>query len=102
MTTKETTGINFHFDPLCPLAWRAALWIREVRKVRPLNVTWRFFSLEVVNRKEASHLIFRRMVAGLRSAHWRFHVVKVATMQRNGCIWLWGQRNMGAGRALNK
>lgn len=57
MTTKETTtrtptSINFHFDPLCPLAWRAALWIREVRKVRPVDVTWRFFSLEVVNRKE--------------------------------------------------
>src|SRR5260370_24582334 len=55
MTTKETstpTSIDFHFDPSCPLAWRTALWIREVRKVRPVDVTWRFFSLEVVNRKE--------------------------------------------------
>jgi 2-hydroxychromene-2-carboxylate isomerase len=53
---KETTSptrINFHFDPACPLAWRTALWIREARKVRPVDVTWRFFSLEVVNRKEA-------------------------------------------------
>lgn len=45
-------SINFHFDPLCPLAWRTALWVREARKVRPADVTWRFFSLEVVNRKE--------------------------------------------------
>jgi len=55
MTTKETstpTSIDFHFDPGCPLAWRTALWIREVRKVRPVDVTWRFFSLEVINRKE--------------------------------------------------
>jgi 2-hydroxychromene-2-carboxylate isomerase len=55
MTTKETstpTSINFHFDPSCPLAWRTALWIREVRKVRPVDVIWRFFSLEVINRKE--------------------------------------------------
>src|SRR5712691_6956553 len=55
MTAKETTpptSVNFHFDPLCPLAWRTALWIREVRKVRPVDVTWRFFSLEVINRKE--------------------------------------------------
>src|SRR5207248_11294909 len=55
MTTKETstpTSIDFHFDPLCPLAWRTALWVREVRKVRPVDVTWRFFSLEAVNRKE--------------------------------------------------
>jgi 2-hydroxychromene-2-carboxylate isomerase len=54
-TLKETTtptSINFHFDPLCPLAWRTFLWIREARKVRPISITWRFFSLEVVNRKE--------------------------------------------------
>jgi 2-hydroxychromene-2-carboxylate isomerase len=51
-TTRTPTSINFHFDPLCPLAWRTALWIREVRKVRPVDITWRFFSLEVVNRKE--------------------------------------------------
>jgi len=44
--------IHFHFDPLCPLAWRTALWVREVRTVRPLEITWRFFSLEVINRKE--------------------------------------------------
>jgi 2-hydroxychromene-2-carboxylate isomerase len=58
MTTKETstptTSINFHFDPACPLAWRTALWIREVRKVRSVDVTWRLFSLEVVNRKEGT------------------------------------------------
>src|SRR5918912_750331 len=55
MTTRGTTSpvsINFHFDPACPLAWRTALWVREARKVRPVDITWRFFSLEVVNRKE--------------------------------------------------
>jgi predicted DsbA family dithiol-disulfide isomerase len=46
------TSINFHFDPLCPLAWRTALWVREVREVRPVDIHWRLFSLEVVNRKE--------------------------------------------------
>src|SRR2546421_248226 len=55
MSIKEATQpvtFNFHFDPLCPLAWRTALWIREARQVRPVNVIWRLFSLEVVNRKE--------------------------------------------------
>lgn len=55
MTQTETTpptSINFHFDPLCPLAWRTFLWIREARQVRPIDIIWRFFSLEVVNRKE--------------------------------------------------
>jgi len=48
------TKIYFHFDPTCPLAWRTALWIREARNVRPVDVTWRFFSLEVINRKEGT------------------------------------------------
>lgn len=48
-TTPVT--INFHFDPLCPLAWRTALWAREARKVRSIEVRWRLFSLEVVNRQ---------------------------------------------------
>jgi predicted DsbA family dithiol-disulfide isomerase len=50
--TAAPAKISFHFDPLCPLAWRTALWIREARNVRPIDVTWRFFSLEVINRKE--------------------------------------------------
>ncbi|HEX4208440.1 MAG TPA: DsbA family protein [Ktedonobacteraceae bacterium] len=45
-------SVNFHFDPLCPYAWRTALWIREARNVRPINVHWRLFSLEIINRKE--------------------------------------------------
>ena len=54
MAIQEATtpiSIDFHFDPACPLAWRTFLWIREARTVRPINITWRFFSLEVVNRK---------------------------------------------------
>lgn len=55
MAIKDTTTpvtINFHFDPLCPLAWRTALWVKEARNVRPVTINWRLFSLEVVNRKE--------------------------------------------------
>ena len=55
MSTKEVrtpVSINFHFDPLCPLAWRTALWVREARNLRPVDIQWRLFSLEVVNRKE--------------------------------------------------
>ncbi len=57
MTMHDTTAqstINFHFDPLCPLAWRTALWIREVRGQRPVEVKWRLFSLEIINRKEGT------------------------------------------------
>lgn len=51
---KAAAKIHFHFDPTCPLAWRTALWIREARSVRPIEVNWRFFSLEVINRKEGA------------------------------------------------
>jgi predicted DsbA family dithiol-disulfide isomerase len=57
MTLQQATNpvrIDFHFDPLCPLAWRTALWIREARALRPIDVRWRLFSLEVVNRKEGT------------------------------------------------
>jgi len=57
MSLKEASTpatINFHVDPLCPLAWRTALWIREARNVRPVDIHWRLFSLEVVNRKEGT------------------------------------------------
>ncbi len=54
MTSTSTipAHINVHVDPTCPLAWRTALWLREVRSVRPLDITWRLFSLETINRKE--------------------------------------------------
>jgi predicted DsbA family dithiol-disulfide isomerase len=57
MSIKEVTTpekINFHFDPRCPLAWRTALWVRKAREVRPVQVEWRLFSLEIVNRKEGA------------------------------------------------
>lgn len=52
--SETPVTINFHFDPQCPLAWRTALWVREVRGVRPVQVQWKFFSLEIVNRKEGT------------------------------------------------
>lgn len=44
-----TERVRFHFDPLCPWAWQGSRWIREVEKVRDVEVEWRLFSLELVN-----------------------------------------------------
>lgn len=41
--------IRFHFDPACPWAYQGSKWIREVRKVRDIEVEWRLFSLTLVN-----------------------------------------------------
>lgn len=44
--------IDFFFDPMCPWAYQTSLWIREVRRLTGLEIHWRFFSLEEINRSE--------------------------------------------------
>jgi len=45
-------SVDFHFDLMCPYAYQTSLWIREVRRLTGLEINWRFFSLEEVNRVE--------------------------------------------------
>ena len=45
-------AVDFHFDVMCPYAYQTAKWIRSVRDEIDLDITWRFFSLEEVNRIE--------------------------------------------------
>jgi 2-hydroxychromene-2-carboxylate isomerase len=44
--------VDFHFDVMCPFAYQTSRWIREVRDLTGLQVNWRFFSLEEINRAE--------------------------------------------------
>lgn len=66
--------VDFYFDPMCPFAHRTAEWIREVRDRTGLRVTWRFFSLEEVNRAEGGKHPWEREIAygwtPLRIAAW--------------------------------
>jgi len=50
LATEPARSVNFYFDPMCPFAYQASLWIRDVREQTGLVVNWRFFSLEEVNR----------------------------------------------------
>ena len=50
MTRPE--AVAFHFDIMCPYAYMTSLWIREVRDTAGVEVRWRFFSLEEINRAE--------------------------------------------------
>ncbi len=53
MVESAASGpVEFYFDPMCPWAYRASVWIREVRRQTGIEVRWRFFSLEEVNRPE--------------------------------------------------
>src|SRR5690606_17808439 len=52
-TSEPTpTTVDFHFDIMCPWAYQTSLWMRDVRDQLGLDVRWRFFSLEEINRKE--------------------------------------------------
>jgi len=50
MPTKNAPKVDFYLDTACPWSWRTSVWMREVQKVRDVDVTWKFFSLEVVNK----------------------------------------------------
>ena len=45
-------AVDFHFDIMCPYAFQTSWWIREVRDHADVDVRWRFFSLEEINRVE--------------------------------------------------
>lgn len=54
LTGTSTTGVqvDVHVDVMCPFAYQTSKWLREVRSLIDLQVNWRFFSLEEVNRVE--------------------------------------------------
>ena len=46
----EPTRVDFHFDVMCPYAYQTSKWIRSVRDELGIEINWRFFRLEEVNR----------------------------------------------------
>jgi len=49
MSHPNAEPIVFYFDPMCPYAYQTSVWIRDVRTRVPLDIEWKFFSLEEVN-----------------------------------------------------
>lgn len=57
------TEIDFYFDPMCPWAYQTSVWIRDVRAQIDLDIHWRFFSLEEINRPEGKRHPWERPLA---------------------------------------
>lgn len=49
---ERPESVEFFFDVMCPYAYQSSKWIRAVREQIGLDVRWRFFSLEEINRVE--------------------------------------------------
>ena len=55
--------VDFYFDPICPYAYQTSLWIRDVKRQTGLAITWKFFSLEEINRPEGKKHPWEREIS---------------------------------------
>ena len=90
------TGVDFHFDIMCPYAYQTSLWIRHVREETGLDIRWRFFSLEEINRQEGKKHPWER--------EWSYgwSMMRVGALLRRQDMSLLDRWYATAGRALHE
>lgn len=47
--SSRPTSVDFWFDPVCPWTWLTSRWMLEVRRTKPVDITWHVMSLAVLN-----------------------------------------------------
>ena len=62
-TSQKPQHLDCYFDVLCPFAWRTSLWLREVMRELPIHVTWKQFSLAIVNGADPESDFMRKDLA---------------------------------------
>jgi 2-hydroxychromene-2-carboxylate isomerase len=88
-------AVDFHFDVMCPWAYQGSLWIREVRRMLGVEVRWRFFSLEEINRQEGKKHPWER--------EWSYgwSMMRIGAVLRRQSMDLLDQWYLAAGTALH-
>ena len=88
-------AVDFHFDIMCPYAYQTSLWIRHVREETGLDIRWRFFSLEEVNREEGKKHPWER--------DWSYgwSMMRIGALLRRTDMTLLDDWYAAAGRALH-
>ena len=89
-------NVEFWFDPMCPYAYQTSIWIRRVREQVPMQITWRFFSLEEINRPEGKRHPWERPLA------YGWTPMRVAAWLRRTNMELCGRFYEVAARALHE
>jgi hypothetical protein len=50
-TTSHAHDVELFFDPVCPFCWQTSKWLRQVQRLKGLDVGYRFISLQFLNEK---------------------------------------------------
>jgi 2-hydroxychromene-2-carboxylate isomerase len=88
--------VDVHIDVMCPFAYQTSRWLRDVRDQLGLAVTWRFFSLEEINRAEGKKHPWERAW----SYGWSMMRIGALLRRQDGALLdAWYER---AGRALHE
>lgn len=88
-------AVDFHFDIMCPYAYQTSLWMREVRDTAGIEVRWRFFSLEEVNRVEGKKHPWERPWS------YGWSMMRIGALLRRTDMALLDQWYLAAGTALH-
>lgn len=46
---RDTSKVEFWFDPICPWCWMTSRWVAEVAEARGFEVAWHPISLKIIN-----------------------------------------------------
>ena len=93
--TVRPASVDFHFDIMCPYAYQTSLWIRNVRDATGLDIRWRFFSLEEINRAEGKKHPWERAWS------YGWSMMRIGALLRRQDMALLDRWYAAAGRALH-